>query len=86
MTQEIVDQKKKAIVDFCNEMSASMTRAEGEREFQREAVKNIAEQHQMDKKMLKRIARIYHTGKFSRTQEENTELENTYTTIFGAQS
>ena len=81
---EIADQKKKAIADFCTEMSASMTRAEGEREFQREAVKNIAEQHQIDKKMLKRIARIYHTGKVSSTQEENTELENTYTTIFGA--
>jgi hypothetical protein len=80
---EIADQKKKAIADFCTEMSSSMTRAEGERDFQREAVKNIAEQYQIDKKMLKRIARIYHTGKFSSTQEENTELENTYTTIFG---
>ena len=79
---QLNDIKRKAIADLCSELSASMTRAEAEREFQREAIKNIAEQHELDKKILKKIARIYHTSKFSTFQEETTLLEETYQTVF----
>lgn len=78
----ITDVKRKAIADLCNEMSASMTRAAGERDFQKEAVKNIADQYELDKKMLRKIARIFHQSKFSTIQEENNELESMYQTVF----
>ena len=78
----ITDVKRKAIADLCNEMSASMTRAAGERDFQKEAIKNIADQYELDKKMLRKIARIFHQSKFSTVQEENNELESMYQTVF----
>ena len=78
----ITDVKRKAIADLCNEMSASMTRAAGERDFQKEAIKNIADQYELDKKMLRKIARIFHQSKFSTIQEENNELESMYQTVF----
>ena len=79
---QINDVKRKAIADLCFELSGSMTRAEAERDFQKEAIKNIAEEHELDKKMLKKIARIYHASKFSTVQEENTLLEETYQNVF----
>ncbi len=82
----INDAKRKAIVDLCFEMSASMTRAEGERNLQKEAIKEIAEKFELDKKMIRKIARIYHQSKFSTVQEENSELENMYQTVFEAKA
>ena len=82
MTVQLDDTKRKAIADFCDEMSASMTRAAGERDFQKEAVKNIAEKHELDKKMLRKISKIFHQSKFSTVQEENSELETVYQTVF----
>jgi hypothetical protein len=86
MENEINDAKRKAIADLCFEMSASMTRAEGERDFQKEAIKNIAEKFELDKKMLRKIARIHHQSKFSTVQEENSELESMYKTVFEAKA
>jgi hypothetical protein len=75
----------KAIKGYCDEMSASMTRSEGERDFQKEATVAISKEYEISKPLLKKLARIFHKSKFSTVQEENTELENSYLAIFGTQ-
>lgn len=83
--EEVVidDAKKKAIQGFCNEMSASMTRTSGERDFQKEAIKNLASQWDVDKKLLRKMAKIFHDSKFNTVKEDNAELESTYQKVFG---
>ena len=77
------EQKKKAIKDFCAEMSASMTRVKGETTFRREAVKRAAEKTEVDKKILRKMAKVYHDSRFLTLKEENEEFETVYTEVFG---
>lgn len=67
----------KKIKDVLFEISASMTRSEGEREYQTEAIKELAEDTEIPAKYLKKIARIYHKSvrdQFEAEQESSIEL------------
>ena len=86
MSEVVLDDvKKKAIVDFCQEMSASMTRRTAEGEFQREAVTHIAKEYELDKKILRKMAKVFHDSKFATVTAENQEFESAYTEVFGIQ-
>jgi hypothetical protein len=77
---------KKALRDFCGELSASMSRVEGERDFQREAVKKFAEDFEIDKKILKQTAKIYHKQNFHTVSGEQHMMEQFYRQIFGIEN
>ena len=72
---------RKAILDCMKEISASMTRTEGEREFMREAIKEICDKYQLSKKTFRRMAKVYHKQNFSLELEEHEEFETMYQTI-----
>jgi hypothetical protein len=74
---------KKALRDLCSELSASMARAEGERDFQKEAVAKFAEDFEVDKKILKQIARIYHRQNYHAVSSEHHVLHKCYEQVFG---
>lgn len=73
---------RKALKGFCSEMSASMSRAEGEREFQREAIKNFSEENEIDKKILRKLAKVYHKQNFHTTVADAEEFEAAYSKVF----
>ena len=73
---------KKALRSFCGEMSASMTRMEGEREFQREAIKEFADKWEIDKKLLRQVARVYHKQNFYTVSGEQHTMEEVYRQVF----
>jgi len=83
--EHLSEEGKKALRSFCGELSASMTRVEGERDFQREAIKTFAEEHEVDKKILRQIARIYHRQNFHAVSTEHHVLKSCYEQIFGEQ-
>jgi len=67
----------KKIQDVLFEISASMTRAEAEKSFQSEAIKELAEATEVPAKYLKKIANIYHKStrdQFEAEQESSIEL------------
>ena len=72
---------RKAILDCMKELSASMTRAEGEREFQREAIKELCDNLELNKKTFRRMAKVYHKQNFTKEIEEHEEFETMYETI-----
>ena len=72
---------RKAILDCMKEISASMSRTEGEREFIREAIKEICDKYQLSKKTVRRMAKVYHKQNFSKEIEEHEEFETMYETI-----
>jgi hypothetical protein len=63
------------------ELSASMTRTEGEREFQREAIKELCDNLELSKKTFRRMAKVYHKQNFTKEIEEHEEFETMYETI-----
>ena len=72
---------RKAIFDCMKEISNSMTRMEGEREFVREAIKEICDNQELSKKTFRRMAKVYHKQNFSKEIEEHEEFETMYETI-----
>lgn len=72
---------RKAILDCMKEISASFTRTESEREFIREAIKDICEKYQLSKKTFRRMAKVYHKQNYSVELEEHEEFETMYETI-----
>jgi hypothetical protein len=72
---------RKAILDCMKELSASMTRVEGERDFQREAIKELCDNLELSKKTFRRMAKVYHKQNFTKEIEEHEEFETMYETI-----
>jgi regulator of replication initiation timing len=72
---------RKAIFDCMREISGSMTRIDAEREFIREAIKNICDEQNLSKKTFRRMAKTYHKQNFTSEVEEHEEFENLYEAI-----
>ncbi len=75
-----------AIKKCMDELSASMARTEGEREFLKEAINNICEEYEMSKKTFRKLAKVYHKQNFSREVAENEEFETMYEQLTGETS
>jgi hypothetical protein len=60
------------------ELSNSMTRVEGEKAFQKDAIERAAEETGVDKKYIKRIAAIYHKQNYMEQKEESEEVMSIY--------
>jgi hypothetical protein len=77
---------RKAIKDCMNELSASMTRIEGERDFIKEAISKVCEDFEMNKKTFRRLAKTYHKQNFSKEVAEHEEFETMYEQLTGETS
>lgn len=73
----------KAVNKALQEMSNSMTRIEAERDLIKDIVAGIADDHGVDKKIFRRMARVYHKRNFTTEVQEHAEFENLYETVVG---
>ena len=64
------------------ELSNSMTRIDAEREYIREAVKELAEAHQMNKRTLRKIALAYHKQNYNDETANFAEFQEVYEELF----
>jgi hypothetical protein len=60
-----------------------MSRAEGERDFQKEAISDFAERYEVDKKIVKQVAKIYHRQNYHAISSEHHVLHKCYQQVFG---
>lgn len=74
---------RKAIKKVMEEISASMTRIEGERDFIKEAINNCSEEYEINKKTFRKLAKVYHKQNFSREVAEHEEFETMYEQLTG---
>lgn len=65
------------------ELSNSMTRIDGEREYIRESVKAASEEHGINKKVLRKMATAYHKQNFMEEVANQEEFENVYKDVIG---
>lgn len=63
------------------EISNSMTRVEAEKDFQKDAVARIANEVDIDKKMIRKLANVYHKQNKTQMQQEQEELFELYDAI-----
>ncbi len=74
---------RKAIKKCMDELSASMARIDGERNFIKEAIDNICEEYEMSKKTFRKLAKVYHKQNFSKEVAEHEEFETMYEQLTG---
>lgn len=60
------------------ELSGSMTRIEGERDFIKEAINDICEKYELNKRTFRKLAKTYHKQNFSKEVMEHKEYEDMY--------
>ena len=80
----MIDADKNKVLSVLKECSNAMTRIESEREFIKEAIAKAAEEHELDKKILRKMATVYHKQNYESVQGENDEFATLYETIVTA--
>ncbi|WP_341665926.1 hypothetical protein [Vibrio sp.] len=72
---------RKAIKDAMTELSNAYTRIEAEREFIRDALADLQDKVDIDKKYLRKMSRIYHKQNIVEFTTEAEDLETLYEAI-----
>jgi len=77
----MIDVDKKALKGVLDELSNSMLRAKSEKEFQKEAIADAAEKFNMNKKILRKMAKVYHNNSFTEEVMEMEEFQTLYESV-----
>lgn len=77
----LTDMDRKVLRKAVLEMNDSMTRVEAERDLQKEIIAEVNDKIGVDKKLIRRMARVYYKSNFKTEVEENTSFETWYDTI-----
>jgi len=77
----MIDQDKHELRGVMQEISNSMTRIAGEKDYIKEALIAASEKYQLNKKYLRRMAKVYHQNNFTDEVSEMEEFQKLYETI-----
>lgn len=72
----------KSVRDMCQECSNSMTRIEGERDYIKEAITSVSEEHDLDKGLLRKMIRVYHQQNLDDVVDDTEILTEAYSQVF----
>lgn len=71
-----------AINKVMKEISDSMTRQEGEAEFQKETFKELEEKYGVKSKHFRRMAKDFHKDEFDKKVSEEEDYQQLYESVF----
>lgn len=74
---------KTRLLNGITELANSFTRSDAERDLRKNIVDDVSEDTDVDKKMIRAIAMLYHKNSFVEKQTENSDVETLYEVIFG---
>lgn len=74
----LTEQQKTELRNAIRELNDSMTRVASERDFQKQAIDNITDKTGVNKKIIRRMAKVYFKSNYSEEQEENRQFEEFY--------
>lgn len=74
----LTESQKTELKNAIREINDSMTRVAAERDFQKETLTNISDKTGVDKKILRRMAKVYFRSNYAEEQEENRQFEEFY--------
>lgn len=72
------DSQKKELKEAIQQLNDSMTRVAAERDYQKESINGISDKTGVDKKIIRRMAKVYFKANYSQEQEENRNFEEFY--------
>jgi len=74
LTTQNKDKLRKAVIEIAD----SLTRIAAERDLQKEIIKKTSEELTIDKKIIRRMAKVYFNANFTQEVELDEEFEETY--------
>lgn len=74
---------RKAIKGYLDEISNAMTRIASERDFIKDALNDVCEKHELNKKSFRKLAKTYHKRNISTEVAEHEEFITMYEQITG---
>jgi len=77
---------RKKIEAALQEMSDCMTRQGAERELMKDIIKETCDKYELDKKIFRKMAKVYHKRSFSEEVNEHEQFETMYEVITGQTS
>lgn len=77
----LTEQERKRLKQAILEMNDSMTRVAAERDLQKETINKLYEDLGVDKKLVRRMAKVYYKANFGDEIEENRAFEESYDLI-----
>ena len=79
--QGLTEEERKVFRKAIMELNDSMTRIGAERELQKETINELNDKLDIDKKLIRRMAKAYFKANFKDEVQENTDFEEFYTTV-----
>jgi len=77
----MIEQDKNELRGVLQEISNSMTRMDAEKEYIKEAMAAASEKYQLNKKYLRKMAKVYHQNNFTDEVSDMEEFQKLYETI-----
>jgi len=74
----MLDSDKKDVKKVMQDVIDSMIRIDAEREFIKETVNVLAEKHDINKAVLKKVANIMHKANMAEVQATNNDIEDLF--------
>lgn len=74
---------KLKIKKMLGEISDSYTRISAERDLIKDTIEALAEDFEIEKKVLRKMAQVYHKQNFTTVEAENEDFVFTYESILG---
>lgn len=74
-------QDKQKLKNAIQEMNDSMTRVAAERDLQKEVLNKVFDEIGLDKKITRRMAKVYFKSNFNEEVDENKNFEELYTVV-----
>lgn len=79
---QLSDLDKKKVKDAIHELDNSYVRMDGERALQKAILSDLEDSLNVDKKIVRKIAKVYHNQNIEEVRLEVEELETSYDTFF----
>jgi hypothetical protein len=76
--EALTSEQKDRLRNCVRELNDSMTRTAAERDFQKTAIDDVSEKTGVDKKTIRRMAKVYFKANYSQEQEDNRRFEEFY--------
>jgi Transcriptional regulator DsbA len=87
------NQKKRSLTSLTNgekeklkgvvkELNDSLTRVASERDFQKDAINTAAEEIGLDKKLVRKLAKVYFTATYDQEVDDQNEFRDYYDNLF----
>lgn len=77
----LTPQDKKKLESALKDMSTSLTRVEAERDLQKNLIKDICDELDLNKRVFRKLAKVYHKQNFADEVATHQEFESLYETV-----